>query len=299
MRHIVVIGSLNMDLVTQAPRFAQPGETILGQQFSTFLGGKGANQAVAAARLGARVSLIGAVGDDAFGQTLRQGLQNEGVQTEAVLTLADHHTGTASITVAEADNHIIVVPGANHALTPEHISAQASLIKNADVVLCQLEIPLSTVERAAQICKEANTAFILNPAPAQTLPASLYALIDYLTPNEHELAHLTAPPSFTDLASQMASLPCPVIMTHGTQGAYYVDPTQQKLIHQPSFTVTAIDSTGAGDTFNAALAVYLNEGLDVAVKKACAAGALAVTKLGAQAGMPTAAQLNEFLTIDL
>lgn len=293
MRHILVIGSLNMDLVTQAERFAAPGETILGQQFNTFMGGKGANQAVAAARLGAQVSLIGAVGDDAFGQELCQGLRAEGVNTDAVAILAHQRTGIASITVAEADNHIIVVAGANHALTPAHIEAQIELIHSADVVLCQLEIPFSCVQRAAELCRQAQVPFLLNPAPAQTLPTDLWPLIDYLTPNEHELAILS--PNHPDLTSQLAALPCTVVMTHGQDGAYYLDPTQHGLRHQPSFTIQAVDSTGAGDTFNAALAVYLNQGLEQAVAKACAAGALAVTQLGAQAGMPSAAQLTEFI----
>ncbi|MBP6115159.1 MAG: ribokinase [Neisseriaceae bacterium] len=294
MRHIVVVGSLNMDLVTQAERFAAPGETILGQQFKTFMGGKGANQAVASARLGARVSLIGAVGDDAFGHELIQGLRTEGVDTDAVSMLSQHHTGIASITVAAADNHIIVVPGANHALTPAHIEAQRVLIHSADAVLCQLEIPLATVQRTAELCHEAQVPFVLNPAPAQSLPDALWPLIDYLTPNEHELALMSPAPKDADLVTQLASLSCTVIMTHGQDGAYYLT-AGSSLQHQPSFKVKAIDSTGAGDTFNAALAVYLDQGLPQAVHKACAAGALAVTQLGAQAGMPSADALTEFI----
>lgn len=296
MRHIVVVGSLNMDLVTQAERFAAPGETILGQQFKTFMGGKGANQAVAATRLGARVSLIGAIGEDAFGTELAQGLVAEGVNIDGVAILPHAHTGIASITVAKADNHIIVVPGANHALTLAHIDAQAEVIQSADAVLCQLEIPLAIVQHTAELCHEAGVPFILNPAPApaQALPAELWPLIDYLTPNEHELRLMSQSPATASLAARLSALPTTVIMTHGKEGAYYLDEHQQPRL-QPSFTVDALDSTGAGDTFNAALAVYLHQGLPLAITKACAAGALAVTQLGAQAGMPTAAQLQHFI----
>lgn len=294
MRHIVVVGSLNMDLVTQASRFAAPGETILGQQFKTFMGGKGANQAVAAARLGAQVSLIGAVGDDDFGQALLQGLQQEGVATTGVVVLPQAHTGIASITVAGADNHIIVVAGANHALTPAHILAQAEAIRSADVVLCQLEIPLDCVQQAAELCQKANVPFVLNPAPAQALPPELWPLIDYLTPNEHELGLISQIPASADMATRLSALPATVILTHGKDGAYYLDDAEQVFL-QTSFTVAAVDSTGAGDTFNAAFAVYLNQGLASAVYQACAAGAMAVTALGAQAGMPTATELTDFI----
>lgn len=289
-----MVGSLNMDLVTQASRFAAPGETILGQQFKTFMGGKGANQAVAAARLGAQVSLIGAVGDDAFGTELLQGLKQEGVNTEGVLVLPQAHTGIASITVAGADNHIIVVAGANHALTPAHILAQAQTIQNADAVLCQLEIPLDCVEQAAELCQHAQVPFILNPAPAQALPEQLWPFIDYLTPNEHELGLISKVATSADMATRLSALPATLILTHGKDGAYYLDADKQAFL-QTSFAVDAIDSTGAGDTFNAAFAVYLNEGLASAVHKACAAGAMAVTALGAQAGMPTATALTTFI----
>ena len=294
MRHIVVVGSLNMDLVTQADRFATPGETLLGQHFNTFMGGKGANQAVAAARLGAKVSLIGAVGDDAFGAELLQGLRHEGVHHDAVVVLPHHHTGIASITVADADNHIIVVAGANHALTPAHILAQADTIRAADVVLCQLEIPLATVHTVAQLCHEAQVPFMLNPAPAQPLPDSLWPYINYLTPNEHELDLISQVPNTADMAERLSALPTTVVMTHGKRGAYYLNDQHQAVL-QPSFAVHAIDSTGAGDTFNAAFAVYLDQGVADAVRHACAAGAMAVTQLGAQAGMPTAAALAAFI----
>ena len=170
---IAVIGSINMDLVTTAPRFPAVGETLLGSGFAQFMGGKGANQAVAAARLGAEVALVGAVGDDAFGRELLAGLQAQGVDTAAVKTLADTPTGMANITVAEADNHIIVVSGANFGLTVADIAAQEALIAAADVVLSQLEIPLPCVEAAAALAQKHGKPFILNPAPAQRLPENL------------------------------------------------------------------------------------------------------------------------------
>ena len=267
---IAVIGSINMDLVTTAPRFPAVGETLLGSGFAQFMGGKGANQAVAAARLGAEVALVGAVGDDAFGRELLAGLQAQGVDTAAVKTLADTPTGMANITVAEADNHIIVVSGANFGLTVADIAAQEALIAAADVVLSQLEIPLPCVEAAAALAQKHGKPFILNPAPAQRLPENLLAQTSLLTPNDR------------------------VVMTCGADGALYYD-TQTGLCQQPGFAVQAVDSTGAGDTFNAALAVYWPLGLPQAVRHAAAAAALSVTRMGAQGGMPDAAALAAFL----
>lgn len=293
MTRIVVVGSINMDLVTQAPRFVGPGETILGQCFLTAPGGKGANQAVAAARLGAEVALVGAIGDDAFGRQLRDGLAAEKVDLSHVAQLADSASGTASITVAGGENQIIVVPAANARVTPAQVEHAQPLIARADAVLVQMEIPLETVEATLRLCHRLGVPVILNPAPAQKLPVDWLQLARYVTPNQHELAILLGADPDEDFRSLMQRAPSPVVLTRGGDGAWYRE--QGEPIHQSGFAVDVVDSTGAGDTFNAALAVFLHEGPATAVRKACAAAALSVTKLGAQGGMPGLREVDAFL----
>ena len=293
MTRIVVVGSINMDLVTQAPRFVGPGETILGEHFLTVPGGKGANQAVAAARLGAEVSLIGALGCDAFGDQLNAGLLAENIDISHVARLNDSASGTASITIAGGENQIIVVPAANACVSPAQVEAAQSLIARADAVLVQMEIPLDTVEATLRLGQRLGVPVILNPAPAQKLPAEWLGLARYVTPNQHELAILLGADSSEDFRALMQRAPCPVVLTHGEDGAWYRE--QGAPIHQAGFAVEVVDSTGAGDTFNAALAVFLHEGLPAAVRKACAAAALSVGKLGAQGGMPRRDEVEEFL----
>lgn len=293
MTRIVVVGSINMDLVTQAERFAGPGETILGDRFLTVPGGKGANQAVAAVRLGAQVALVGALGDDAFARQLWQGLLDEGVDLAHTLQLADCASGTASITVAGGENQIIVVPAANARVMPAQVERAQSLIARADAVLVQMEIPLETVEATLRLGHRLGVPVILNPAPAQKLPPEWLKLARYVTPNQHELAILLGAGADEDFRSLMQRAPCPVVLTRGAEGAWYRE--QGAPQHQPGFHVDVVDSTGAGDTFNAALAVFLHEGLPAAVRQACAAAALSVGKLGAQAGMPTLAEMRALL----
>jgi ribokinase len=293
MARVVVVGSINMDLVTLASRFAGPGETILGERFLTVHGGKGANQAVAATRLGADVALVGAVGDDAFGTQLYEGLAREGVSLEHVARIADCGSGTASITVAEGDNHIIIVPAANARVTPAQIERAQSTLASADAILVQMEIPLESVEATLRLGQRLGKPVILNPAPAQPLPVEWLKLARYLTPNQHELAILLGADAHEDFRSLMQRAPAPVVLTRGGDGAWYRDDSESA--HQPGFKVDVVDTTGAGDTFNAALAVFLHEGLPTAVRKACAAAALSVTRLGAQGGMPTRAELDAFL----
>ncbi|MBN8893260.1 MAG: ribokinase [Rhodanobacter sp.] len=293
MSRIVVVGSINMDLVTQAPRFVGPGETILGERFLTVPGGKGANQAVAAARLGAEVALVGALGRDAFGDQLHAGLAAEHVDLTHVARLDDSASGTASITVAGGENQIIVVPAANTRVTPAHVEAARSLLERADAVLVQMEIPLETVEATVRLGHRLGVPVILNPAPAQKLPTDWLKLARYVTPNQHELAILLGADPTEDFKALMQRAPCPVVLTRGGEGAWYRE--QGEPLHQPGFKVDVVDSTGAGDTFNATLAVFLKEGLAAAVRKACAAAALSVTKLGAQGGMPTGRELDRFL----
>ena len=289
----VVVGSINMDLVTLAPRFPAPGETILGERFLTVHGGKGANQAVAAARLGAEVALVGAVGDDAFGAQLREGLARENVQLDHVVRIANCSSGTASITVAEGDNHIVVVPGANARVTPAQIERAQAAFANSDAILVQMEVPLESVEATLRLGQRVGKPVILNPAPAQPLPLEWLGLARYLTPNQHELAILLGADGDEDFRSLMNRSPAPLVLTRGGEGAWFREDGDP--VHQPGFKVDVADTTGAGDTFNAALAVFLHDGLPEAVRKACAAAALSVTRLGAQVGMPTRGELDAFL----
>jgi ribokinase len=300
MTRIVVVGSINMDLVTQAPRFVGPGETILGERFLTVPGGKGANQAVAAARLGAKVALIGATGADTLGRQLRQGLAAEGIDLTHTVQLDGGASGTASITVAGGENQIIVIPAANARVTPAQVEQAQAMVARADAVLVQMEIPLETVAATLRLGQRLGVPVILNPAPAQKLPTDWLKLARYVTPNQHELAILLgADPTETDSTEDFRDLmqrtPCPVVLTRGAEGAWYREGGNPQ--HQAGFKVDVIDSTGAGDTFNAALAVFLHEGLPQAVRKACAAAALSVAKLGAQGGMPTLTEVETLLAL--
>jgi ribokinase len=293
MTRLVVVGSINMDLVTVAQRFPAPGETVLGERFLSVHGGKGGNQAVAAARLGAEVHMVGAVGDDAFAQPLCDALAAEGVGLEHIARIENCSSGTASITVSSGENQIIVVPGANARLTPMHIANAQSLIARVDAVLVQMEIPLQTVEATLRIAHQLQVPVILNPAPAQPLPEEWLRLARYITPNQHELATLLGADPSEDFRSLMRRAPCPVVLTRGAEGAWFREEGEPQ--YQRGFKVEAVDSTGAGDTFNAALAVFLHEGLPLAVRRACAAAALSVTRLGARGGMPHPAEVDALL----
>lgn len=294
MNKVLVVGSINMDLVVEAGKFPAPGETLLGQRFSTFPGGKGANQAVAARRLGAQVAMIGCVGGDAFGRELLGLLEKEGVDARHVRIADGISTGVAAITVSQAENSIVVVPGANHALSTADIQSAESAFAAADVVLCQLEIPLETVDAAARLAERHGKPFILNPAPAMPLPETLRARAALVTPNEHELAILSSVPE-SQWQRQLALHPGRVLMTRGSDGAWFAG-IDGKLHHQPAFKVTAVDTTGAGDTFNGALAAFWGKDLGELARLACAASALSVTRAGAQGGMPTREELEVFLS---
>ena len=293
MTRIVIVGSINMDLVTVARRFPAPGETLLGERFLSVHGGKGGNQAVAAARLGAEVYMIGAVGDDNFAQPLCDALAEEGINVEHVARIDQCSSGTASITVSGGENQIIVVPDANARLTPSHVRNAQHVIAQADALLVQMEIPLETVEATLRLAHQLRVPAILNPAPAQRLPVEWLQLARYITPNQHELATLLGADPSEDFRALMRRAPCPVVLTRGAEGAWFREEGEPQ--HQESFSVNVVDSTGAGDTFNGALAVFLHEGLSVAVRKACAAAALSVTQLGARTGMPHRADVNALL----
>lgn len=303
MSHIVVVGSLNMDLVVRTPHMPAPGETVLGRDFQTIPGGKGANQAVGAARLGAQVSMVGCVGADAFGETLLTNLQANGINTKHVLTDSKTSSGVAMITLDEkGQNSIVVASGANMCLTPMDVRAAFAHISKADVVVLQLESPLECVLEAARQGKERGAKVILNPAPAQSLSDELLSLVDVLVPNEIETALLSGHPVVTtDQAARAAQQLFArgvgaVVLTLGSRGALLVSPTAQ-VIHFPPFNVQVIDTTAAGDAFVAALSVGIASGLTLenAVRQANAAGALAVTKMGAQSCMPTKKEVDQLM----
>jgi ribokinase len=294
-KKVLVIGSINMDLVTKTSRVPKIGETLIGESFFTIPGGKGANQAVAATRLGAEVTLIGCVGEDAFGSQLKEGLTTEGVITSHVKPVTHTTTGTASITLSNGDNSIIVVPGANFAVTPEYVQSFEQVIAESDILLLQLEIPLESVVEAVKIAKKHQVKVILNPAPIQALPKELLEQIDYITPNEHEQELLLSSPELTE--EELKAIKTKCIVTKGSKGVMLFQDGVEKVI--PSFEVEVVDTTGAGDSFNGALALSLSEGmsLEEACQFANAVGALSVTKLGAQGGMPTKAEVEEFLNL--
>jgi ribokinase len=305
--HIVVVGSSNTDMVVKSERIPAVGETVVGGQFVMAPGGKGANQAVAAARLGARVTFIAKVGEDMLGDQAIEGYRREGIETDYILRDAVNHTGVALILVDErGENLISVASGANHALTPADVELAADAIRAADVLVVQLEVPLPTVIRAAQLAAAAGIPVILDPAPAPAgpLPSELLALVTCLKPNESEAERLTGI-AVTDQASAqqaaerlLAAGPKQVIVTMGARGALAVEgPGQGKMI--PPNQVVAVDSTAAGDAFSGALAVALarGEGLVQAAVFASVVGAVSTTRLGAQPSLPTDEEVRKFSAI--
>jgi ribokinase len=293
MSRVLVFGSINMDLVVETSTFPRLGETLSGASFATHAGGKGANQAVAAARLGANVTMLGRVGSDAFGTELKARLAAEGVATRWVQETPGVSTGVAAITVCNADNAIVVVSGANAQLSPADLDAAEAAFAQADVVLAQLEVPLPTVEHGAELAARYRKPFVLNPAPAMRLPESLLARCALITPNEYELGTAFAQPNL-GWQELLTRLPGRLVVTKGAEGVYFSD-ASGVLRHQAAYPVKPVDSTGAGDTFNGALGAFWDLGLPEAVRRGSAAGALSVTKRGAQDSMPTLAELNAFL----
>ncbi|WP_018930600.1 ribokinase [Gracilibacillus lacisalsi] len=283
---ITVIGSINMDLVTTSERIPEQGETIMGESFFYNPGGKGANQAVACARLGAQVNMLGCVGDDPFGQILINNLSKEKVNIDNVEPVTDKHTGVATILIKDNDNRIIVTPGANYSVTPSYLQQYLDVIDQSDVVLLQLEIPLNTIEYVIGYCSEKGIPVILNPAPAQRLSAFVLENCTYLTPNETEKLEIT-----DDIDTYKEKM----IVTLGEKGVEYC--SEDNLETVTGYRVTPVDTTGAGDTFNGALAVQLAKGihLEEAITFANAAAALSIQKRGAQQGMPTMREVIEFL----
>jgi len=292
-----------MDLVARAPRIPQPGETIIGSEFRNVPGGKGANQAVAAARLGAQVSIVGRVGRDAFAGLLLDNLADDDIDHTFVIQDPDAATGVALIVVDDAgENSIVVASGANMRLSPADVDAAETAIAGADALLLQLESPLETVTRAAELARAHGVKVILNPAPARSLPVELLALVDVLIPNKSETALLTRM-SVRDHAEAEAAAGTlrkmgvgTVILTLGERGALLA--REEEMVIFPAFDVTPVDTTAAGDAFVGGFAVALAEGqtLPEAVRWGNGAGALATTKLGAQPSLPTRQDLEGLLT---
>jgi len=296
---IVIVGSFNTDLTTYMERMPRPGETVYGRKFVIGPGGKGSNQAVAAARLGAEVTFIGRVGRDAFGELALNTWRAEGINTAAVVQDAEHATGVAPIFVEDSgENMIVVALGANLAITRADVDAAAATFAQADILLTQLEINYDMVAYALQVGKAKGLRTILNPAPAGTLPADVVALADFITPNETELEALSGKPhaSIEDAArSLLTTAEQTVVVTVGARGAQLIRQDRSKLI--PTYKVDVVDTTGAGDAFNGGLAVALAEEkpLEDAIAFANAAAALCVTRPGTTVSMPYRAEVDRVI----
>ncbi|SEE40177.1 ribokinase [Jiangella alba] len=291
---IAVLGSANMDLVATVDRAPGRGETVTGRDFTTVPGGKGANQALAAARAGGDVAFLGAVGDDDFGRRITALLAGAGIDVSG-LAVSDRPTGTAHITVdATSDNSIVVVPGANGTVT-ELTDAHRAAVDAADLLMLQLELPLVLVTQAARYARERGVRVVLTPAPAVPLPAELLTAVDVLVPNEHEAALLAGVADPVEAAHALAGRGGDVVVTLGARGALRVSGAATTQV--PAFEVEAVDTTAAGDTFAGVLAVGLAEGLEWpdALRRASAAAALSVQRPGASSSMPDRAEIDAFL----
>jgi len=304
MNKLVVLGSVNADHVLQVASFPRPGETLLGHSYTVIPGGKGANQAVAAARLGADIAFIACVGDDSFGRNMVTEFNNDGINTQAVMIEQDTPTGIAMIQVAATgENSICISAEANACLTPERLAPHRELITQADTLLMQLETPIETITQAAKIAKQAGTHVVLNPAPAQPLNDALLSVIDLITPNETEAELLTGIKVIDMASAQVAANVlhdkgiAEVMITLGSQGVWMSQTGTGKQVK--GFRVDAVDTTAAGDTFNGGLLAGLQAGLilDEAVRFAHAAAALSVTRVGAQTSIPTKAEVDAFLVL--
>ena len=302
MPSIVVIGSSNTDMIIQLDRIPRPGETILGGEFSTAAGGKGANQAVGAARAGGKVTFVARVGRDMFGDQAVAGFERDGIVTDFVFRDRSAPSGVALIFVAkDGENSIAVAGGANSKLSPADVRKAKRAIAGASAVLMQLETPLETVQAAAELAAKAGVRVILNPAPARSLPDTLLKLVSILTPNETEAELLTGIKVTNDATAAQAADTLlakgvqAVILTLGARGAFVATTETKQLV--PGFKVKAVDTTAAGDVFNGALAVALSEGRSLleAARFASAAGAISVTRLGAQPSAPTRKEIEKLL----
>ena len=301
---ITVVGSANIDLTFRTPRFPQPGETLTGRALHQCMGGKGANQAVAAARLCADVTFIACVGSDAFGKAAMEAYLAEGIHATFIRQVENQATGTAAILVDDkAENCIIVIAGANALLKPSDVSAASSIIQQSSVVLCQLETPVDTAVEAFQIARAANGLTVLTPAPAAQVTDELLALCDICVPNKTEISALTSQAihNLSD-ALRAAEKLCErgvkrVALTMGSEGVLLLD--ESGSTHIPARNVQAVDTTGAGDAFTAALAVSLAEGRTFrnAARSASIVAAISVTRLGTQTAFPTKTEVSNWLAM--
>ena len=299
---VVVVGSFMMDLVVKAERRPRKGETLIGDEFGMFIGGKGTNQAIAAARLGAQVDMIGRLGTDLFGDMFMSALNEEGINTQFIVRDREVGTGVGTPVIdAQGDNSIIIIPRANMRLTVEDVKKAGNVIGVANVLLLQLEVPVESSQRAAEIARDGGATVILNPAPARELPDSFLKYIDFIAPNEPETEMLTGVPVPDQAGAEQAAKilldkgMSAVVLTLGERGALLLTPEMTKAV--PAYEVDVVDTTAAGDAFCGALATNLARGaeLEQAVAYANAAGAMAVTIMGAEPSMPTKRQLEHFL----
>ena len=302
MGQVTVVGSFMYDLVATVPRRPKTGETLVGNTFGMFLGGKGANQAIAASRAGSKVTMVGRLGNDFFGKQFLEKFSREGINTDFVTQDDENGTGVAMPLIdASGDNSIVIIPQANMALTVENINQAQSTIADADVLVMQCEVPMDANQRAAEIAKQNDTLVILNPAPAQLIPDQILKLVDIIIPNEIETETLTGLPTKTENEVLVAGRNLlskgveTVILTLGDRGSLLLNEDGEKLI--PAFDVSVVDTTAAGDSFSGVLAPSLANGISInlSVEIANAAGALAVTKLGAEPSLPQRDAIDELL----
>lgn len=299
MGKILVVGSMNMDMVFKTDRYPKKGETVIGREFQLVPGGKGSNQASAIGKLGGDVSFISVCGHDYYGDILLKSLKENGVDMKNISRIGDT-TGVAAITIeGDGDNRIIVIPGANGKLTPEIVDSYQEDIRDARVVLLQMEIPLETVLHTIDLAYQFKTEVILDPAPAQPLPEEIYRKINYILPNEGELDQLTAGFNLTTREERVERLlelgVGAVLITAGGEGVYYFTGNGQK--HYPAIKVDVVDTTAAGDAFAGAFAFGLQQGwsIDRAIKYANVVGGLTVTKLGAQSSLSSREEVTDFI----
>lgn len=293
MTRLLVVGSINMDYVFEASCLPRNGETLGGQSFRRTPGGKGADQAVAAARLGAETWLVGCTGDDAEGHGLLDHLRAEGVCTDHVATTVDAPTGAAAVFACQGESAVTVVPGANHRLTPAHVRTAETLFARSDMVLAELGIPMAAAMEAAALAHRFGKPFLLTASPAGAIPPELLQRVNLFLANQHELM-MGFGDGQTEWRALLAKWPGRIVVTRGDEGAAHVD-GQGTLHEQPAFRIPVLDTTGAGDAFAAALAVHWALGIPQAMRMACAVAAMAVRGFGSQSTLPTRQELWDFL----